>query len=477
MPTGLGDELVWYCPSFGTSTAYDDQTYQQGNLYGTAALVADNTGGSGFLAYESNGTSSSYLETGYGLMPSSAYSVSFWTRGTPSTNEVHGVVSESNFNNQRGFLAGSYQNTSQGGNGAKLTHFYQSNPSSYNAAQRLQSSATVFDNTWHHVVVTFAGGSRTEIYVDGVLDAATTSNVPSSIAFTGWSFELGRYAGSFGYAGRLDDIRIFDRVITAAEAAHLATMRGATGGPAPPSYAGLGDEKLWVAPTLTTDTSNLALTNGTGTGTTTGPVTVVSDPAGGQAMQFNSTSASYRLTWTGGSYGTYSAAFWYRNLTLSRHQYLFSYVATNGSLQFAFPLSTSLGYPYAWNDNNAPAVGNFTYNDTWHHCVYQRSGYGAGGTSKFYADGVLVHTGSPDGGNNGIWSGSYLDIGTQARASAGPLNWSGHLDDFRFYDRLLTQDEITWLATNRNVLGPPVVGNFDPFRNQHFYSEQARLIR
>jgi hypothetical protein len=476
MPTGLGDELVWYCPSFGTSTAYDDQTYQQGNLYGTSVIAAD-LGSGGFLAFESNGTASSYLETGYGLMPSSAYSVTFWTKGTPSTNEVHGVASESNFNNQLGFLTGSYQNTSQGGNGAKLTHFYQSNPSSYNPSQRLQSAATVFDNTWHHVVVTFAGGSKTEIYVDGVLDASTTSNVPSSIANTGWSFELGRYAGSFGYAGRVDDIRIFDRVITAAEAAHLATYRGVTGSPAPPSYAGLGDEKLWIAPTLTTNTSNLALTNGTGTGTTTGPVTVVADPAGGQAMEFNSTSSSYRLTWTGGSYGTYTAAFWYRNLVLSRHQYLFSYVATNGAMQFAHPLNSSLGYSYAWNDNNAPSASDFTYDDTWHHCVYQRSGYGAGGTSKFYADGVLVHSGNPDGSSNGIWNGSYLDIGTQARSGAGPTNWSGHLDDFRFYDRLLTQKEITWLATNRNVLGPPVDRVYDPFTNPVFTTQDTGRIR
>lgn len=456
MPTGLGDELVWYCPTFGVDVAYEDQTGQGAYLTGENVQIAADNADGGWFRYDFTGSGSSYLGSGYPLVPTTVYSVSAWVKGSASGSEVAGVINQSNINNQRGFLFGSYQNSSQGGDGSKLTHFYQSNPSSYNGSQKLQSYATVFDNTWHHVVVTFQGGSRTNIFVDGVLDRTTSSNVPSSIASTGVQFELGRYAGSNGFNGGIDDVRVFNRVITDAEVAHLATGRGVEGQPTPPPAppAGLGDEKLWIAPTYTDNISNIALETGTGSGTTSGPVAVVEDPDGtGNCLQFNNTSTqSYKISWASGTNQTYTVSTWYR--VPNQYGTLFNY---NSSVEYLllFLNTNSLGYPLAWNDSNQPAVGEFSYDETWHHFAYQRSGYGAGGVSKFYSDGVLVHDGTPDGSQNGSWTGSTLDIGVMSGSGNQSRNLQGYLDDFRFYDHLISDTEIAWLATARNVQGSP----------------------
>ncbi len=97
----------------------------------------------------------------------------------------------------------------------------------------LNSSAAVNDNSWHHVVVTRqrSTGER-QIYIDGVLDnssTGTTELLNSPILLT----IAGRRTlpilipaspddtGSNGYEGSLDDIQIYDRVLSADEVSFL----------------------------------------------------------------------------------------------------------------------------------------------------------------------------------------------------------------------------------------------------------------
>jgi hypothetical protein len=469
---GLGDEYVWYCPTLETLDPWNCLANTNLNLAPFNATVTSDIDGE---AYTFSGSSSSYA-TNYAKVTSrSEFSYSFWVRGSASDSEVDGVVGQSNINNQRGTLVSSYQNSSQGGDGSKATFFYQSEADSYNSNERIQSVRTVFDSTWHHVAVTFKGNSRVNIYVDGVLDNTKSSSIPNQVSDS-WRFEIGRYAGSNGFAGSLDDVRVFTSVLTANEVKWLATDRGVLGSPPPPPV-GLGDEKLWLAPTYTGDNSNLALETGSGAGSCTGNVSVVDDPDGGtdSVYNFNSTSPSYRMTWTGGQYQTYTFSAWYR--AVPQYGALCTYTASIDVMQFF--LDTNRGKPYAWNDSSQIPV-TFPFDNTWHHIAYQRSGYGSGGVSKYYSDGVLVADMVPDGPSNGSWTGSYLDIGIQGRQYAGPNNLKGHLDDFRFYDRLLTDEEIAWLATEKNVLGPPASDyGYSPFSNSTFqsYIFSSKVIR
>ena len=78
-------------------------------------------------------------------------------------------------------------------------------------------SAAVPLNTWSHLSATY-NGSRLRLYVNGVLrsDKATTTAVPAS----GNPLKIGGNAvwGEW-FAGQIDEVRVYDRVLTAAEIA------------------------------------------------------------------------------------------------------------------------------------------------------------------------------------------------------------------------------------------------------------------
>ena len=93
----------------------------------------------------------------------------------------------------------------------------------------LNGNAVVADNSWHHVVGIYDGDLLT-LYVDGVLDASApvgalnlvTSN-PLQLG-TGWN-------GGYFYTGRIDEVRIWNRALSAADVAEVYAF---TGGPPPP---------------------------------------------------------------------------------------------------------------------------------------------------------------------------------------------------------------------------------------------------
>jgi PKD repeat protein len=104
----------------------------------------------------------------------------------------------------------------------------------------LNSSATVNDGTWHHVVVTrsLSTGNR-QIFIDGSLDSSEVSSTAllnSPVLLTiGAKADASNpdlaspdYAGSNGYLGLLDDIQIYDRVLSDDEVAYLFNNPGTT---------------------------------------------------------------------------------------------------------------------------------------------------------------------------------------------------------------------------------------------------------
>jgi hypothetical protein len=90
-------------------------------------------------------------------------------------------------------------------------------------------SATVSLNAWHHVAITYAPGGGGEIfYVDGVSVGAKAGTYSPSGAFDYWStfMPASRVSGMSTYlAGRIDEVRAYNRTLSAAEVSILFNAR------------------------------------------------------------------------------------------------------------------------------------------------------------------------------------------------------------------------------------------------------------
>ncbi len=82
------------------------------------------------------------------------------------------------------------------------------------------SNVTVNDGLWHHIVAVRTSSTDGEIYVDGSLagsgsgPARSLNNVPVWIGGPG-------FTGPFQFNGLIDDVRIYNKALSAAEVQQL----------------------------------------------------------------------------------------------------------------------------------------------------------------------------------------------------------------------------------------------------------------
>lgn len=99
------------------------------------------------------------------------------------------------------------------------------------------TNANLVSNTWYCVVGTFdnaLGTSKTKLYLNGVALGTTNFGTPDSITSTGAStasWEIGRL-GAVGryWFGDIDDVRVYNRAVTASEAQSIYESRLKKGG-------------------------------------------------------------------------------------------------------------------------------------------------------------------------------------------------------------------------------------------------------
>ncbi|WP_258100497.1 LamG-like jellyroll fold domain-containing protein [Marinoscillum pacificum] len=209
----ISSNLVAYYPSpDGVDASGSDNDATPNNV----TSVEDRFGNSG-EAYDFNG-SSSIMSLPNSILVKDEISISLWFK----TSDFGGILG--------------YQNTST-----------QSNPSSYvpvitiddpdgdlySAFWQSQTSAMPAgnhsDNKWHHLVLTGTAGAQT-IYIDNELLNTSTSYTKIALqvsqlgaAFTGGNWTIGN-GGWFYYDGALDDVRIYERVLSATQVAALYNM-------------------------------------------------------------------------------------------------------------------------------------------------------------------------------------------------------------------------------------------------------------
>ena len=143
-----------------------------------------------------------------------AYSLSGWFRRTSTTSGGSAIVSRFFVDNSKGWEFYTPLN-----GGCLVFH------SRGTAGPTATCSQTLEAGRWYHAAVVFDGVSKGTIYIDGIAVTERTGMLPD-LAFTGYAAKIGRTAwGSDALVGDIDEVRIYERALTAAEVATLASDR------------------------------------------------------------------------------------------------------------------------------------------------------------------------------------------------------------------------------------------------------------
>jgi hypothetical protein len=437
---GLGDEIAWYCPSIEDSprdltNGGNDGTYNGG--MGTIANAEE----SGQRAYDFDGTDDFVDLTGANFLSGrDAATVSAWVYldNFSDTNVIYHESTDTGSGTSRLVLFvrtdGQLRVGGRINDGDSFTVFAQSAISSVGAGQ------------WYHVsgVCDFSSGDH-RVYLDGTDITSTSASTTGTFdAVNPAALKVGTNGANW-FDGLVDDIRIYDRALTTAEVAHLASGRGVLG----PAPTGLGDEAGWWCPTLSGNASDLS-GNGNAGGYQGGMgVTHYND--GTAAFEFDGTddhvdTASFSFA------GDFAFGGWARidsTGDLSLKPGIFS-TPTSGASWFVLRVWT-LGQVNCdirdANGNRREIQTTGTYNDDqWHHLLANVDR--TNDLLSVYIDGESVVTGSLSTFDSAV-SGDF-DIGL---ILDGSRYFTGDADDIRIYDRALTSAEIAHLASERGVQG------------------------
>jgi len=313
-------------------------------------------------------------------------------------------------------------------------------------------------NSWRHIVLTWDGGSAysgCKIYINATdssgtgIDGATTKNLDAA---------LNKFIGGLGtgnsFNGQIDEVRIYNRALSAQEIKTLYNQGASKFNASPTSKltSGLvgywtmdGKDINWSANTMTDKSGNANTGAITNMSTTTSPVIGKL----GQALKFDGVNDYVQIYTTGGApsglifqTAPFSVSFWIKSpnnsdwhsdfLISSRRNYGYTFQhRSDGSLRWL--LNDAGGIDYI----DASGV----LDDTWHHVVGLRDGTNV----RMYVDSV-EKTPVTDNGRDVYDESTPPALRFGVDGASIPASFHGGLiDDVRIYNRALSQSEIKQL--------------------------------
>ena len=439
MPTGLGDEKLWLCPTLDDSANDLSGNSNNGTYNGGMGTVADTSNG-GTRAYSFDGVNDYIDTTLTGIADFGSRSITGWC----NFSSVSGVQYFMNWYDSvggpdpRSLYVLIYQNT----------HWFGWKQ---NSASLKVTGGTPATGWKHYCYVHDASAGTAKIYIDATLVA---SGSILNTTFGNDYAEIGRVSipSSTVYTQfESDDIRIFDRALSTSEITHLATSRGIEGSPY--TYSGLGDEKLWLCPSLDDSADDIS---GNGNhGTYNGGMGTVADTSNGgtRAYSFDGVNDYIDTTLTGiADFGSRSITGWCNFSSVSGVQYFMNWYDSVGGPdpRSLYVLIYQNTHWFGWKQNSASLkVTGGTPATGWKHYCYVHDA--SAGTAKIYIDATLVASGSI---LNTTFGNDYAEIGRVSIPSS-TVYTQFESDDIRIFDRALSTSEITHLATSRGIEGSP----------------------
>ena len=188
-----------------------DATDQLGNYNGTATNVNFNTEGKFGFAGNFSGSTSSYMEIPSGINKNNDFSWSFWINFNSFLSYYDCPI---------GFFTNGCDNYIRSNSTGDI-RFYDGN------SFLVPPSNSVSAGSWYHIVVTKSSTTGRKMYINGSV-AASDSSTSNSSGGGGGRNLLGGYSSSgnpttsvFPFDGKLDQIRIYDSAISAADVSTL----------------------------------------------------------------------------------------------------------------------------------------------------------------------------------------------------------------------------------------------------------------
>lgn len=291
------------------------------------------------------------------------------------------------------------------------------------------STGALTAGVWQHVTVTYTGSDAScavTFYINGVSSGTGTSCDgngidPQDLLFLGYQTRTGIGGPDSYYSGQMDDVRLYNRALSASEVSSIYKYGQTTRKQV--SNSGLvGYWSFNEGGGLAASDSGGGGNNATVNGATW------TDGRRGKALSFNGAS-SYVSSPTISIANTITASAWVYSTNFSQNGFVIGKNNVNEQWELFFEATL-----LRWR-GGAPITDttycNIPTNSQWHHIAATQSGTDA----SLYIDGVLCDTGTVTAIANG--SGT-IDIG---RFNGG-YYFNGKIDDVRLYNRALSAVEI-----------------------------------
>ena len=329
----------------------------------------------------------------------------------------------------------------------------------HGGAAAVYSTAALNDGNWHNIVGVISGsGTTISLYIDGSTSGTGLHSDASSNYSNSSNVRIGTdYDGEF-FSGTIDDVRVYDRALSATEVAGLyqSGLAKINVSQSPGTLSqGLvgwwtmdGADTVWSSPTAGTETDKSGNGN---TGTLNGMTRSGSPTVGkiGQALNFDGSSSYVDMTGSSGvadNLSNFTVSAWFKTSTsVSGQAEIVSKFSTGG-------LTSGQGWALDDDGNSLIGIiqqeppGNYAVKGStasvddgnWHQGVMVVTG---GNTVTLYLDGQAQSPAANNGTVTTFTNASDIRIGNDYNSDFFP----GSIDDVRVYDRALSASEIQQL--------------------------------
>jgi len=293
---------------------------------------------------------------------------------------------------------------------------------------------------WYHLVITFSAGNPFKIYVDGVLSytgANSNINAQSNDNILG----AANSSGANGVDGKIDQVRIFDKAISAEDVATLYAETSSTASNTNPLSEGAGVALY----TLDYDASEASGYYDAEISSSSGLDFGVEGKIN-TGVRFSANNAGMSNTNLFLDSTAHSVSLWIKpqDLTATRWQIIYF---SNHTGKPAFTLgkrpdqTTSFHYR---NESSSEVYFTLSNADVWYHIVVTRNNSG----SEIFVNGSSVAT---DSNSMGTTSSSGYNKTTIGSNPSYPAEYfDGTIDQIRVFSKVLDSTEIDTLYNSGN---------------------------